>query len=256
MATQLLPDAAPLTAHPFVRLARTRFGHAAQLVTLGALHYAALKIPNLPHAQLAFGDGVAVAGVVVLGVWAAPAILISGLLHFLGSTPTSLALYFAGGEALTAVVAGVGLRLARWNDPAFESIRDVIWFIGLTAIMAPLAYIVSAPLVQILTANTYQMAGSFSFLLYLRSLMGILLVAPVLLTWLAARPQYRATAGWLELGALATAMLTVAVFSPSLTGIAYLPLFLLLCWAGLRAGARGTTLASLGIFVITAYLTR
>jgi PAS domain S-box-containing protein len=255
MATQLLPDAAPLAAHRFFTAPRTRLHSAAQLAVLGVVNYFALQTPNLLHAQVGFGDGVAVAGLLLFGIRAFPAILLSALaLHLQTMSPT-LSFYFAAGETLTALAAATGLRWSGWQDHGFERVRDVIRYVMIAAVLSPLVYVITAPLTEYLVSGAVQLSGMFSLMFYLRSLMGILLVAPVLLTWLGARPTYPPNAGWLELGALATALLTLTVLSPRLTAIAYVPLFLLLCWAGLRAGPRGTTLASLAIFVITASLT-
>jgi PAS domain S-box-containing protein len=260
MATQLLPDSAPLAGNPLVGLARTRLGYAAQLLVLGLVHYSCLRLQGLiamPHAPLGISDGVAVAGLLLFGLRAFPAILVSTVAQWMqADQPQAVGLYFSITQSVTVLVAGALLRWSRWNDPGFERVRDVTRFVALAAVLAPLVQVIAALGLQLVVGQLLQFSPSFILLVYLRSLMGILLVTPILLTWLGARPTHPPAARWLELGALTICILATAYFSRQLTAFAFVPLFLLLCWAGLRAGSRGTTLASLGLFVVTALLTR
>jgi PAS domain S-box-containing protein len=260
MATQLLPDTAPLSAHPLVGLARTRLGFVLQLVALGVLHYAALKFRNaLPfnHAPISFADGVAVAGLVLLGIRAFPAIAISAFAHYTKFETFELAsVAYAAGVTISPMVAAIGLQLCRWNDTAFERLRDVIRFVAVAALLAPLVGVAVILLIGLYSPKVYQVDFGVMLPQYLAGVMGILLVAPPLLTWLGARPTDEGDAGPLELVGLFCGVVVAALLGRENNPLFFLPTFPLLCWAGLRTGSRGTTLVSLALFVVVGLTAR
>lgn len=257
MATQLLPEAPPLAPAPLVGLARTRLGYVVQVVTL-ALVFALSQRLTAPfehsHAPISVSVGICVAALMLLGLRVWPAIPMAVLLGTVPDGHIAAQVVLAAGYSLTIALPVLALRRLGWNDPGFERLRDVIRYIAV-ALVAPIPLVICRMTSLAMVSDTPVWAATL-LTIYLAELMGILLIGPLLLTWIGARPVYRPSAGTLELAALFAAIAAAALLSGRVNVYLILPTFPLLCWAGLRAGPRATTVATVALFVITASYTR
>ncbi|NTX40822.1 MASE1 domain-containing protein [Myxococcus sp. CA033] len=167
---------------------------------------------------------------------------------------TSTSFVIAAGNLLEAMVGAVLLRRLVRLHPAMDRVRDVLGLVGLAALGSTL---ISATLGMGMMLSDLRLAPSDFWpswrVFWVGNAMGVLLVAPLLLTWLS-----RGLDGWnrqrrLELAALLLLLgvTTQWVFSMPPTAappatfhpVTYLS-FPFLLWAALRFEARGTTMAT------------
>jgi two-component system sensor kinase FixL len=170
---------------------------------------------------------------------------------------------------LWAVTTTVSLAFAWWLlarvarfDPALRRRRDVIAFLVCGAVPAPVAS-VAARLVMLATnGSALGEQATAVWVAGLGEAVGILVVAPVIWTWIAARREAIATARRLELVLLTAAVVGVAAFvfmSRSTPVMAVEPLtyavFPVLFWAALRFGSREAAMALLVAATIAVWCT-
>ncbi|MCT7961252.1 MASE1 domain-containing protein [Laspinema sp. D1] len=210
---------------------------------------------------LPFGPpaGVALAGLVLYGMKIWPGVALGAFFY---AQSQGVPYWVAGVGAIACVVqAIVGTRLLRQVefDPALERLRDVGSLIGIGAILSTLIHAsLSVLLVTIAGLQTWPEASAKWEIWWLEDAMGVLLIAPILLTWSRFRPSTIKSRRWglvakiLEIILLSILLLTISwvVFcSRTRVYIADYPLeylpFPLVMWVALRFELRGTVLANL-----------
>lgn len=212
--------------------------------------------------------GIALAALLLYGRSLWPGVALGMFLFGLSlEVPWTIAAIAATGNTLEAVTGS--WLLQRWGfRPALRTVRDVLGFVSLAVILAP---IVNASLSTLNLAIAGQQPiagfGVHWWKVWLGDGMGILVFTPLLLSWLGRPlppppPVAVLLRKWqqhlpfrqrvVEVGCWAVLLLSVSwtVFqSTRQTAIAYYPLeylpFPIIVWAALRLGQRGTVLGSL-----------
>ena len=232
----------------------------AILLGVAVVYFAAARLGlalagPLQHVTLVWPPtGVAFAALLLLGRRAWPGVLAGAFAANAaqGEPLVTAAAIAVGNTACGVVGATLARRLADMR-PALGRIRDVAALIGLGAAAAPLVSASVGVLSLCLTGlHPWERAPFLWFTWWLGDAMGVLLVAPVLLTW-ADAPRIRARGVLLAEGLTVlagAALVSHGVFSGRLhspvasAGLAYL-VFPFLIWAALRFGQRGASLALL-----------
>ena len=221
----------------------------------------AIWIPGLDQNLLPFGPpaGVALAGLVLYGLKVWPGVAVGAFLY---AQFQGVPYWVAGVGAIACVVqAMVGTRLLRQVefDPALERLRDVGSLIGLGAILSTLINAsVSVVILTLAGLQTWTEAATQWEMWWLEDAMGVLLIAPIPLTWSRFRKSKIKSKGWvlvgkiLEIIVISILLLTISwvVFcSRTRVYIADYPLeylpFPVVMWVALRFELRGTVLANL-----------
>jgi PAS domain S-box-containing protein len=197
--------------------------------------------------------GIALAAVLVFGYRVWPGITLGAFLaNATANEPLAAACSIAVGNTLEALVGAWLLRrlLAFRND--LDRLKDTL---GLTILAGGLSTTVSATIgvtsLCLWSVQPWSVYGSLWWVWWLGDAMGALVVAPLLLTWVAGRqpwpPRRRAEALILLAGLVATCWI---VFTGRLTtgfgdsSLAY-SIFPFVIWAALRFGQQGTTAVTL-----------
>ncbi|RKH03248.1 response regulator [Corallococcus sp. CA053C] len=226
-------------------------GLALAVVYLVAARVGLLLAAEDNHiAPVWLSSGVALGGLLLLGVSRWPAVFVAAVLGGLAlELPPGVVLGIAVGATLEAVAGATLLRRVACSRE-LHRVRDVAW-LGAAAALGALLAAAMGPLSLVLggvVPRAQWWPGAW--LWWMADLLGILLVTPFLL--LLRRPR-RLRRAW-ELAALpaVTAAMCVAVFAfpqPG-SGPVHAPAFLLFplsAWAALRFGPRGAALSSLFI---------
>ncbi len=207
--------------------------------------------------------GIALAAVVLLGPGIWPGIALGALLANLhADAPVAVAAGIAAGNTLEALVGGWLLRRARLQ-PALERIVDVA---ALALLAASASTLVSATIgVTSLCAGGLQPWSQFGALWsvwWIGDALGALVMAPVLLAWLA--PGGHAPGRGTAIEATTFGLLLAVVDATVFTGRIGLPpagyplqyaAFPLVVWAAMRFGQRGATTTTLVTAVIAIWST-
>jgi two-component sensor histidine kinase/integral membrane sensor domain MASE1 len=201
--------------------------------------------------------GIAVAALLVLGNRTWPGIYLAALVvNAMENEPLPVALCIAGGNTATALIGACILRALRFDGALLRS-RDVVSLYGV-AIGSPLVSatigITALAMGRIVPWSRYTSVWE---VWWIGDSLGILIVAPVLLTWINNPRIHWRRARLIEFVAfVCTAVLiclVVFVLPPSgsipLFPRAYIA-FPLLAWAGLRLGSRE---AALGAALVSAF---
>ncbi|MBI5789931.1 MAG: MASE1 domain-containing protein [Rhodocyclales bacterium] len=212
----------------------------------GILAYAAFPVGN-GLAGIWPAAGVSVAATLLLGPRAIPAIFIGDFLvglHAGLATNTALVLAFgAAGEALTAWFL---LTRVAHLDPRLSHIRDVAIFV--VAGVLPSAALCVALRLLLMAAVAGPAAPlaenpQAAIVGLLGHGLGVLLVAPVILTWITEPPSRRRAVEF-RLLLLTAVLLNAAAFTASPSGptsaLLY-AVFVIVLWAALRFGPRETS---------------
>jgi PAS domain S-box-containing protein len=231
----------------------SRLSFVAKLAALGVAYFLAAR----------FGIEQDVAHGVITPVWAPSGIAIAALLlfgprywpgvaagAFVANATSDVALPIAGaiaiGNTLEAVVAESLLSRVGFAH-ALSRVRDVLWFVVFAAVVATT---VSATVGVTALTTAGDLAGSRYveewLLWWFGDLIGTLLVAPPLLTWVTAYRR-RSFPGRRVEGAILAALLIAAASVIFLEGNWRYPyvIFPLLVWAALRFSQVGATTAIL-----------
>lgn len=192
--------------------------------------------------------GVGVAAILILGP-------IASLGIFVGDFLVGIHTGWAPGQALTLAFGSVGESLISWFmlvrlvpiKPTLERIRDVNAFIALGAL--PSAVLCVMLRVALMTAAGLEPASGADFPSsifdgFVGHALGILIIAPMLLTWLT-EPAWPTQMPEFWLLVLSTLLLNVLAFAVTLAapGSAVLyAIFVAVLWAALRFGPRETSL--------------
>ena len=229
----------------------TRLRSGARLGALAGIYFLAAR----------FGIEQDVAHGVVTPVWAPTGIAIAALLlfgprlwpgvtigAFLANATSDLALPLAAviaiGNTLEAVAATYLLRRVRFA-PSLSRVHDVLWFVTLAAVVATT---ISATIgVTTLTVGYELPTGRYGqewLLWWFGDLIGAVLVAPPILTWVSAFRSQRFPASRPEGFVLAALLVgaSLAVFVGGSWRYPYV-IFPLLVWAALRFKQVGATTA-------------
>jgi two-component system cell cycle sensor histidine kinase/response regulator CckA len=230
-----------------------RLPYPAAVAVLATLYFAAAKLGFL--AAVAHGvvssawppSGVALAALLLWGRRYWPGITIGAfLVNATSGVPPAGALGMAVGNTLEAVVGVLLLqRVARFR-PSLERLRDVL---ALALLAAPFATTLSATVgvtsLWLSGAVPSTSAGPLWLVWWSGDAIGVLVVAPVLLTWMTA-PSVRETV------ARALEALTLLLILVALTTLLFLTpfsyvyaIFPFVSWAALRFGPRGAATGTL-----------
>ena len=208
-------------------------------------------------------SGVAVAAMLLRGrrVW--PGVAIGAFLaNATTDAPIIVALFTAAGNPLEAVVAASLLRRVRGFDPSLERTRDVVALTLLGAVAAP---VVGATIGVAGLAVVGAVAASAAlpawFTWWGGDALGILLVAPLILSWFTRPPRSPSAARILEAVSLVviTGIATFLVFGGLLPGRVTAPLMYvalpLLIWAAFSFEQRGAATAAVVISALAVWWT-
>lgn len=229
-----------------------------KLALLTAVYYGAARVGVLVAVEQ--GDvtpvwapaGIAVAALLLFGLELWPAIALGTLLEALtGQVPPVLGLGAGVANVLESVAAALALRRLFDFHTSLDRVRDV----GALVVVALVTPMISATggitalvVGGLVPPSAY---GSAWALWWLGDVMGILLVAPLILSWVSQRENdFR---GWkageaLLLVALLASAAWLAFFSDA-WGAQYL-IFPLMAWAALRFRQRGATAAVFVVFLL------
>ncbi|MBI5836219.1 MAG: MASE1 domain-containing protein [Candidatus Eisenbacteria bacterium] len=238
-------------------------GVAAEILALAGLYYLGARL-GLLYATLGGNAtplwpsaGLALAAMILRGPRAIPGI-------FLGSFLSSLEIPHAfSGSAVIALgntlepLAGWWIlrRLARL-DPSLCRVRDVLWLVLPVALLSPLLS-AGAGCVVLREGGRHAWAQvePAARVWWLGDVMGMLAVAPFLITWLTPpRPRFQAGRFFEGLAVLTLCAGVTALVFRGMFHSAYL-LFPFVIWMALRFGPRGASLTALLLTAIAAWET-
>jgi PAS domain S-box-containing protein len=201
------------------------------------------------------GTGIAVAGLLVLGLRLWPVVLLSSAAvnyTTTGDAPTSIAI--AGGNTMEALI--IGFLLQRFGDGvrSFERAAGVFLFVGAVAFAALLSATIGAGSLVVGGLAAPELLPQLWTNWWIGNVTGALLVAPLLVLWSRNEPANRSLSRWIEGGLLFGLIVTVA-FDPARfltgsaspnppTGLLVLPLVI---WSAFRFSPRVATAA---VFVL------
>jgi len=197
-------------------------------------------------------SGIALAALLLAGPGLWPGIVVGLLAAHLGlGTPPTFTLFAVAGNTLEAVL-GAWLLRRQGFDPALARLRDVV-LLTLSGALAASAVSATLGSIGLLAAGmiaTPALPGAW-LAWWVGNATGVLLLAPLLLTWGPPRTWRRPPRpGEGVLLVLTLLLASRLLFGDGLTvedvryPLGFLP-FPLLVWAALRFGPRGTALASL-----------
>ena len=236
---------------------RSDYRYVLQLAFVFALYFGAGKLglavpftssnvsPIWPAA------GVAVAAVLIWGIQIAPAIAFAAfLVNFLTPVPTFASIAIGLGNASSAVIAGYFLKHVADFETSLARLKDVLRLVVVAAVLATaVAASVGVTALTLVDAKAWTGYGSAWRIWWLGDAMGVLVVAPLLLT---GRDLLRVRRGWrvLEACLLSIAILvtSAAIFSPWTTvrdDVLAFVVFPFIIWAALRFRVAGAAVAVL-----------
>ena len=139
--------------------------------------------------------GVAVAAVLIWGIQIAPAIVFAAfLVNFLTPVPTPASLAIGLGNASSAVVAGYFLRRSSDFQISLPRLKDVLKLVTVAAVLATaVAASVGVTALTLVHAKAWAGYGSAWRIWWLGDAMGVLVIAPLLLT---GQDLLRVCRGW------------------------------------------------------------
>ena len=236
---------------------RSDYRYVLQLAFVFALYFGAGKLglavpftssnvsPIWPAA------GVAVAAVLIWGIQIAPAIAFAAfLVNFLTPVPTFASIAIGLGNASSAVIAGYLLKHFADFETSLPRLKDVLRLVVVAAVLATaVAASVGVTALTLVDAKAWTGYGSAWRIWWLGDAMGVLVVAPLLLT---GRDLLHIRRGWrvLEACLLSIAILvtSAAIFSPWTTvrdDVLAFVVFPFIIWAALRFRVAGAAVAVL-----------
>jgi len=195
--------------------------------------------------------GVAVAAVLIWGIQIAPAIAFAAfLVNFLTPVPTFASIAIGLGNASSAVIAGYLLKHFADFETSLPRLKDVLRLVVVAAVLATaVAASVGVTALTLVDAKAWTGYGSAWRIWWLGDAMGVLVVAPLLLT---GRDLLHIRRGWrvLEACLLSIAILvtSAAIFSPWTTvrdDVLAFVVFPFIIWAALRFRVAGAAVAVL-----------
>jgi len=200
--------------------------------------------------------GIAIAALWLFGARAWPGVLAGAFVaNAMAAEPLPTALAIAVGNTLGPLLGVRLLALARF-DARMERVRDVLalGFLGAAAAMLVTA---SNGVVQLLLAGIVSGPAALSVwsVWWAGDAMGVLLVAPLILTWATQSAQRFDRRRHLERLALAALLILVSWLSfASRIPLAY-PVFPIMIWSALRFGQRESAAVVLAISAVALWAT-
>jgi signal transduction histidine kinase len=233
--------------------------YAIALAVVAGAYYLAGRI----GLELAYLDGAVAAlwppaglGLAVLFLWGIrlwPAIVVGDLLLGDYSTPLATVLAQTAGNTVAVVVAALLLRRLTGGRGGLERVTDVVAFVG-CALVAALISAAVGPLAlrlgDVIPAD--ELARVFRTWT-LGDAAGVLVIAPVILTWATLGRRGIRRREVLE-GGLALVLLVALSVLPPQRDVPYI-VFPVLLWSALRFGPRGASAAILVVCSITVWNT-
>ncbi len=232
----------------------------ALLLVVAALYFGAAKV-GLTMAFLAEqvspvwpATGIALAAVLLLGPRVWPGIALGAFVaNATAEEPLLVAAGIAVGNTLEALAGAWLVGLGRRFRPALDGMADALALIGLAAgVATTVAATIGVTSLCAGRLEPWSRFGALWGVWWLGDAMGALVMAPLLLTWLAPERQVwppRRTlelAAGVALGAVVCALVFAARPAPALApgpSLEYAA-FPFLVWAALRGGPRGATLVT------------
>ncbi|MPW19379.1 sensor histidine kinase [Paraburkholderia sp. CNPSo 3157] len=204
-------------------------------------------------------SGIALVALLALGFRVAPGIAIGSFLaNVSGGVPVAVAAMIGTGSMVGALTAAIVLSRATRFQITLDRINDVLAFIGVAAVMSTA--------VSALVGTTALLGGGLvpvtqyvaAFLKWwLGDMMGVLVVAPPLFSFLTYSNPVRSAEQAIEACGLtiATFWVSYLVFgAPQLAGLGYYPaalaIFPFIIWAALRFQHLGTSIATLMVSIV------
>ena len=202
--------------------------------------------------------GIALAALLLWGVRLWPAVWIGAfLLNATSGVPATGAAIIAAGNAIEAVVGALLLtRVVRFR-PALDRLRDVLALAGIGALLTPaIAATIGTATLGWAGQSTAAQHARLWLVWWSGDALGILTVAPLLLTWVAgAFPSGSPRARAVEATVLAI-VLGIALRVLFVTPLPYVYLvFPVGAWAALRFGPRGAATATLAVCLVAVWYT-
>ncbi|QBR01185.1 MASE1 domain-containing protein [Paraburkholderia pallida] len=204
-------------------------------------------------------SGIALVAVLTLGPAVAPGIAIGSFLaNVSGGVPVPVAAVIGTGSMVAPLTAAIVLEHATRFQIALERIGDVLAFIGIAAVLSTAISAVvgtTALLGGGLVAGAEYVAAFLKW--WLGDMMGVLVVAPPLLSLLSYSNPVRSAAQIVEACGLTIATVWVGYLifgATQLAGHGYYPaalaIFPFIIWAALRFGHLGTSIGTLVVSVL------
>ncbi|MCX7893587.1 MAG: MASE1 domain-containing protein, partial [Burkholderiales bacterium] len=133
--------------------------------------------------------GLALAAVVLGGPWFAAAVFLGGLVFDLASgVPPALALLLSTGRAAGALAGRHMVQGSGDFSPRLEKVRDVVWLVAGGAVVSPLVAATAGTLALLGAGSIAAADAAHVWLTWWRGdALGILFLAPAILTWASAR---------------------------------------------------------------------
>jgi two-component system, NarL family, sensor histidine kinase FusK len=199
-------------------------------------------------------SGIALVALLALGFDVAPGIAIGSFLaNVSGGVPVAVSAAIGTGSMIAALTAAVLLKRVVRFQIALDRINDVLAFIGLAAVMST-AISASIGATALLLGGLIPAEGYVAAFLkwWLGDMMGVLVVAPPLFSFLTFSNPVRSAKQAIEASGLTVATLWVSYLifgAPQLAGHGYYPaalaIFPFIIWAALRFDRVGTSIATL-----------
>jgi PAS domain S-box-containing protein len=236
--------------------ARLGYRYVLQLAIVFALYFGAgklgLAIPFTSSnvSPIWLSAGIAVAAVLIWGIQIAPAIAFAAfLVNFFTPIPTSASVAIGLGNASSAVVAGYLLRRSSDFQTSLPRLRDVLKLVTVAAALTTtLAATVGVTALTFAHTKAWYGYGSAWRIWWLGDAMGVLVVAPLLLTGRDLVFVYR---GWRLLEAcfllIAILVSSAAIFGGAAVrdDVLAFVVFPFVIWAALRFRVAGAAMAGL-----------
>jgi len=239
--------------------------YVLRLVLVFALYYGAGKLGlAVPFTSFNVSPvwpaaGVAVSAVLIWGIGIAPAIALAAfLVNFRSSIPAPVALGIGLGNASSAVVAGYLLKRFSDFQISLRRLKDVVRFVMLAVVLATtVAAFVGVTSLTIGHMKAWSGYGSAWRIWWLGDAMGVLIVAPLLLT---GQELLRVCRGWraLEAGLLSVAIVatSAAIFGPWAgvrDDVLAFVVFPSVIWAAIRFRVAGAAVAGLLVATVAVW---
>ena len=236
--------------------ARLGYRYVLQLAIVFALYFGAgrlgLAIPFTSSnvSPIWLSAGIAVAAVLIWGIQIAPAIAFAAfLVNFFTPIPTSASVAIGLGNASSAVAAGYLLRRSSDFQTSLPRLRDVLKLVTVAAVLTTtLAATVGVTALTFAHTKAWYGYGSAWRIWWLGDAMGVLVVAPLLLTGRDLVSVYR---GWRLLEAcfllIAILVSSAAIFGGAAVrdDVLAFVVFPFVIWAALRFRVAGAAMAGL-----------
>ncbi len=249
----MIQSSAPLTIR-----ARPVIVYIAEVIILAAIYHLAARLGlQMAYVQANTSPvwpptGIGLAALLIFGARLWPGISLGVLLGaLLTGAPFNLAFGLAIGNTLEALLAVITLKKLFNLHNKLDRVQDVIALIIISLVCTTIGASIGSTTLMILGFSQWQYFWPIWLTWWIGDLLGALVVAPLLLTWLSPNSIHTQRRKYIEGGILliSLAVITWYVFS-SVPPIGVLHqamiyvIFPFVIWAALRFGQRGATFAT------------